>query len=222
MQALADADNLAAYCRGLVDARLKEARQSADRRAATKTSSGPRSTTRRPSPPARPSATSGSARSTRSTPRGSPRSRRPSSATCATPSTRTTASWPSSRRRPQAKVHQARREVPDAQGAGPVPPRDVVDGDGRAVARGHAAGGRRSSTRSTARPPATARAGTTRPGPIAAVPARRPAGDPLRRDPARPRRPAGRHLDRRPADGGRPDRGSRSPRCGRSRPRPTC
>ena len=68
-----------------------------------------------------------------------------------------------------------------------------------ALARRHAAGGRGARTRSTAR--------STGYGPrwddpawaIAALPARRPAGGPVRRGPARPRHAARRGLGRRPA-----------------------
>ncbi len=97
---------------------------------------------------------------------------------------------------------QARREVPDSQGAGPRPPRVVLEGDGRVVARGHPPARPTRSTRSSARRPATARAGT--------IPAWRrarllpqvlPPVDSPRRGHDRPQRPAGRHLVRPPADG---------------------
>ena len=124
MHALADADDLTAYCRGLVDARLKEARKRSSAPPRGRPEAGRGQLPQGHLAPPRRSATSGSARSTRSMPRGWSRSRRPSSASCATPSTRTTAAWPSSKSRSETELPQARREVPSAQGAGPDPTRD--------------------------------------------------------------------------------------------------
>ena len=106
MQALADADNLTAYCR--------ESSTTSSRRPAAARGSAARKNSQAQARPItsdylrrpRPSATNGSARSTRSTPIAWSRSRPHSSATFATPSTPTIAAWPSSKPRRESRFQK--------------------------------------------------------------------------------------------------------------------
>ena len=165
MQSLADADGLTAYCRGLVDARLKEERKRMTARRDEELKRA-RKTIARRSPPARPSATRSCARSTKSTPSRWSRSRRRSSATCARPSTGTTAGWPSCATQVETSFPKLDEKYKSLK-------EQIQRATRRTGARWPTAGARGcgtprpSSTRSTTRSTATARPGTTPPGPSA-------------------------------------------------------